>query len=155
MYLQTSILNRIEPRAVIRTLHVFRLELLTACLVLKLVILTDEAVTVRALEDSSSVVPNSSVTLDAGGISERTGTGMGGETFTTVTDPSLAEIANGTLEGDEEVERKIRGGEGEARKSQRRLVTILVECGLDLSCANYSLSDSAVYGLGMQGIYYL
>ena len=100
-------------------------------MVLKLVILTDEAVAVRALEDSSPVVPNSSVALDAGGVGERTGTGMGGETFTTMTDPSLTEITNGTLEGVKK-ERKIRGG---VRKSQKRLVTILVECGLDLLCA--------------------
>ena len=68
----------------------------------KLIILADEAVAERALEDSPSVVPDSSVALNAGGIGERAGAGMGGETLTTVTDPGLTEITNGTLEDDKE-----------------------------------------------------
>ena len=81
------------------TFQVLCLELLTAGLVLKLVVLTDETVTEGALEDPAAMIPHTSVTLNAGGIRQWARAGMTGETLATMTHPGLTEVTNGTLKG--------------------------------------------------------
>ena len=68
---------------------------------LKLVILTDKAVTEGALEHPTAMIPHPSVALDAGGVSQRARAGMSGETLSAMTHPSLTEVTDGTLEGRE------------------------------------------------------
>lgn len=64
---------------------------------LKLVVLTDEAVTEGALEHPPPVIPHPSVALDAGGVGQRTGAGVSREALPTVADPSLTEITDSSL----------------------------------------------------------
>ena len=97
----------------VRTFQVLSLELLTAGLVLKLIILTDKAVTEGALEHPTAMIPHSSVALDAGGIGQRARAGVSGETLAAMTHPSLTEVTDGTLEGERE------GGERGRRRRVR------------------------------------
>jgi hypothetical protein len=80
------------------TFQVLSLELLAAGLVLKLVVLTDKAVTEGAFEHPSPMIPHPSVTLNARGVRQRACAGVTGETLTTMTHPSLTEVTDGTLE---------------------------------------------------------
>ena len=75
---------------------------------LKLIILTDEAVTEGALEHSPTVIPHPSVTLNAGGICQRAGAGMSGEALAAMTHPSFTEVTDSTLEREREREREER-----------------------------------------------
>lgn len=63
----------------------------------KLVILTEEGVTKRALKNSSAMLPNTSLTLDTNSIDKRTGTGMSLQAFPSVTYPCFAKVADGSL----------------------------------------------------------
>ena len=83
------------------TFQVLCLELLTAGLVLKLIVLTDKAVAEGALEHPTAMIPHPSVALNAGGVSQRACAGVSGETLSAMTHPSLTEITDGTLEGRE------------------------------------------------------
>ena len=97
------------------TFQVFGLELLTAGLVLKLIILTDKVVAEGALEYPTTMIPHPSVALDAGGIGQRARAGVSGETLAAMTHPSLTEVTDGTLEG----EREREGGEQERDEQGR------------------------------------
>lgn len=78
------------------TLEVLRLQPLAAGLVFELVILTQEVIAKGALEHPPTMVPDPSVALDASGVCQGTGAGMGGETLARVTHPRLAEVTDGT-----------------------------------------------------------
>ena len=78
------------------TLEVLSLDHLTAGLVLELVVLAQELKAEAAGEHPSSKVPNSTITLDTLRVSERTGAGVGLETFPPVTNPGLAKVTNGS-----------------------------------------------------------
>ncbi len=64
---------------------------------LKLVILTEEAVAEGAPEDPPPVVPHTPVTLQAMGICQGTSAGMGGQAFAAMTHPPFTEITYRTL----------------------------------------------------------
>ena len=81
----------------ILTLEIFPFQLLAAGLMLKLVILTQEAVTEGALEDPPPMVPHTPVALQAVGVGQRACAGMGGQAATAVTHPSFTKVTYGTL----------------------------------------------------------
>lgn len=76
------------------TFECFCLKDLAACLVLKLIILAQEVLTKGTAEDSASVIPHTSITLNAVCISQGTRTGVSAQTFPAVAHPSLAEVAH-------------------------------------------------------------
>jgi len=78
------------------TLQVLCLDDLTTGLVFKLTILAEKLETEAADEDPSSVVPDTTLTLDTLSLSQWTAAGVGLETFLTVANPGLAKVANGS-----------------------------------------------------------
>lgn len=70
----------------------FCLKDLAACLVLKLIILTQEVLTKRAAEDSASMIPHAALTLNAVCIRQGTRTGVSAQTFPAVAHPRFAEV---------------------------------------------------------------
>ena len=63
----------------------------------KLVILTEVTVTERALEDPSSMVPHTSLALQALSVCQWACAGMGGQAFAAVAYPPFTEVTYGTL----------------------------------------------------------
>ena len=122
MFLLHSIMPKQSPTNGIRTFQVLGLELLTAGLVLKLIILADKAVAEGALEHPTAMIPHPSVALDAGGVGQRARAGVSGETLAAMTHPSLTEVTDGTLKGEREggrereKERERERGGGRARE---------------------------------------
>lgn len=78
------------------TFERFCLKNLAACLVLKLIILAQEVLTEGTAEDSPSMIPDTAVTLNAVGISQRTRTRVSAQTFPTMAHPSFTEVAHCT-----------------------------------------------------------
>lgn len=72
----------------------FCLKNLAACLVLKLVIFTEEVLTEGATEDSPTMIPDTTITLDAVCIRQGTGTCVSAQTFSPVADPGFTEVAH-------------------------------------------------------------
>jgi len=62
---------------------------------LKLIVLAQETIAKGALEDTSTMLPDTAFTLQANGILQRTGAGVRGKTLAAVAHPCLAEVANG------------------------------------------------------------
>lgn len=79
------------------TFETFCFQYLARRLMLKLIILAQVAITERALEYPSSVIPNASLAFVTNGIHQRTDTGMRGETTSSVAYPGFAVIAYGSL----------------------------------------------------------
>ena|SRR6218665_244939 len=73
-------------------------EALTAGLVFKLVIFTEEAAAEGTPEDASSMVPDGSLALGTLGVLEGAGARVGRQTLPPVAHPRLTEIAYGALE---------------------------------------------------------
>lgn len=71
-----------------------RFQDLTAGLVLKLIVLTQEVVTEGATKYPSPVVPYTAFALNAVCIGEGTLTGMGAQTLPAVTDPGFTEVTH-------------------------------------------------------------
>jgi len=87
----------VDPMAVAAlTFQVFGFDHLTTSLMFKLIVFTQIVETKAALKYATSMIPHSSLTFNAVGISESTATSMGLKTLPAMADPGLAEVADGT-----------------------------------------------------------
>lgn len=79
------------------TFETFCLQYLAWCLMLKLIILTQVAITERALEYPSAVIPNTSLAFLTNGVHQWTDASMRGEATSSVAYPGFTVIAYGPL----------------------------------------------------------
>lgn len=61
---------------------------------LELVVLAQETIAKRALENATTMLPHATFTFQANSVLQRTSAGVGCQTLPTMADPSLAEVAN-------------------------------------------------------------